>query len=164
MPYKSAKQQAYLHAKHPEIAAKWDREQKKSGKPFPQSNTRAHVEHHSPTKVKEVKMTKGSKGDKVVSGGRGPLPGGKPVGGKDDSEMAAKEAQSKASKGPLKGGGPAKMEAPEDGQDRALAMRGMSSEAGARAWKGTGYSVPKDQSGNHTGGKSVVKKHSSPLD
>lgn len=26
MPYKSAKQRAYLHAKHPDIAARWDAE------------------------------------------------------------------------------------------------------------------------------------------
>ena len=25
MPYKSAKQRAYMHAKHPKIAAKWDK-------------------------------------------------------------------------------------------------------------------------------------------
>ena len=25
MPYKSAKQRRFLHAKHPEIAARWDR-------------------------------------------------------------------------------------------------------------------------------------------
>lgn len=25
MPYKSEKQRKYMHAKHPEIAAKWDR-------------------------------------------------------------------------------------------------------------------------------------------
>jgi len=40
MPYKSAKQRRYLHAKHPEIAKKWDKKYgtkikkgtKKSGK------------------------------------------------------------------------------------------------------------------------------------
>jgi hypothetical protein len=26
MPYRSAKQRAYMHARHPEIAARWDRE------------------------------------------------------------------------------------------------------------------------------------------
>ena len=26
MPYKSAKQRAFMHAKHPEIAARWDKE------------------------------------------------------------------------------------------------------------------------------------------
>jgi hypothetical protein len=26
VPYKSAKQRAYLHAKHPEIAKRWDKE------------------------------------------------------------------------------------------------------------------------------------------
>lgn len=26
MPYKSAKQRAFMHAKHPEIAERWDRE------------------------------------------------------------------------------------------------------------------------------------------
>ena len=26
MPYKSAKQRAYLHAVHPDIAARWDKE------------------------------------------------------------------------------------------------------------------------------------------
>lgn len=25
MPYKSAKQRAFLHAKHPKVAAKWDK-------------------------------------------------------------------------------------------------------------------------------------------
>ena len=35
MPYASAKQQAFMHIEHPEIAKKWDKEQKKSGKPFP---------------------------------------------------------------------------------------------------------------------------------
>lgn len=25
MPYKSAKQRAYMHARHPKIAARWDR-------------------------------------------------------------------------------------------------------------------------------------------
>jgi hypothetical protein len=25
MPYRSAKQRAYMHAKHPKIAAKWDK-------------------------------------------------------------------------------------------------------------------------------------------
>jgi hypothetical protein len=37
MPYKSAKQRRYLHAKEPELAAKWDRKYggkvKKSAKP-----------------------------------------------------------------------------------------------------------------------------------
>lgn len=28
MPYKSEKQRKYLHAKEPEVAAKWDREEK----------------------------------------------------------------------------------------------------------------------------------------
>ena len=28
MPYKSERQRKYLHAKHPEIAARWDREAK----------------------------------------------------------------------------------------------------------------------------------------
>lgn len=26
MPYKSAKQRAFMHAKHPDIAARWDKE------------------------------------------------------------------------------------------------------------------------------------------
>lgn len=29
MPYKSLKQMRYMHAKHPKIAKKWDREAKK---------------------------------------------------------------------------------------------------------------------------------------
>lgn len=39
MPYRSAKQRAYMHAQHPEIAARWDKEyggkiaKKKTGKP-----------------------------------------------------------------------------------------------------------------------------------
>jgi hypothetical protein len=37
MPYASAKQQAFMHAQHPEIAKRWDAEQKKSGKPFPKA-------------------------------------------------------------------------------------------------------------------------------
>ena len=32
MPYKSEKQRRYMHAKHPEIAKRWDKEAK-SGKP-----------------------------------------------------------------------------------------------------------------------------------
>lgn len=31
MPYKSKKQRAFMHAKHPKIAAKWDREGAKIG-------------------------------------------------------------------------------------------------------------------------------------
>lgn len=32
MPYQSDKQRRYMHAKHPEIAARWDEEEKKDGK------------------------------------------------------------------------------------------------------------------------------------
>jgi hypothetical protein len=32
MPYKSEKQRKYMHAKHPEIAKRWDAEAKKKGK------------------------------------------------------------------------------------------------------------------------------------
>jgi hypothetical protein len=35
MPYKSEKQRRYMHAKHPEIAKKWDK--KYGSKPKPQS-------------------------------------------------------------------------------------------------------------------------------
>lgn len=31
MPYKSTKQRAFMHAKHPKIAKKWDREGAKIG-------------------------------------------------------------------------------------------------------------------------------------
>jgi hypothetical protein len=33
MPFKSKKQRRFMHAKHPKIAAKWEREAKKSGQP-----------------------------------------------------------------------------------------------------------------------------------
>lgn len=33
MPYKSAKQSRYLHSQKPEVAARFDRDIKKSGKP-----------------------------------------------------------------------------------------------------------------------------------
>jgi hypothetical protein len=33
MPYASKKQAAYMHAKHPEVAAKWDAEAKRKGEP-----------------------------------------------------------------------------------------------------------------------------------
>jgi hypothetical protein len=33
MPYTSKKQAAYMHAKHPEIAKKWDKEAKAKGEP-----------------------------------------------------------------------------------------------------------------------------------
>lgn len=32
MPYKSEKQRRYMHVKHPKIAKKWDKEEKKSGR------------------------------------------------------------------------------------------------------------------------------------
>lgn len=31
MPFESEKQRRYMHAKHPEIAAKWEREAKRKG-------------------------------------------------------------------------------------------------------------------------------------
>ena len=33
MPYKSEKQRKFLHAKHPDIAERWDAEMKVKGKP-----------------------------------------------------------------------------------------------------------------------------------
>lgn len=33
MPYKSDKQRRFMHAKHPEIAARWDAEEKKKPRP-----------------------------------------------------------------------------------------------------------------------------------
>lgn len=38
MPYKSDKQRRYMHAKHPKIAADWDK--KYGGKVVPRSNAR----------------------------------------------------------------------------------------------------------------------------
>lgn len=32
MPFRSAKQRKFMHAKHPKIAARWEREAKRSGK------------------------------------------------------------------------------------------------------------------------------------
>ena len=111
--------------------------------------SRAHLAHHSPTKntpQKVKNMASSPKGTKNY-----PLPGGANVGGEDDSEMARDEA-AKGVGNPK--GGDRKMvhqPAPEDGQDAGLAARGMTSEAGAAAWKGTGYKVPTDNMGTHTG-------------
>lgn len=114
--------------------------------------TRAHVSHHSPTKVEERKMK--NPGGKVVTGGRGPLPGGKPVGGEDRSHKATEEQHKAAKAGPhASHGGDAAMDTPHDDQDSSLAMRGMSSGAGAKAWKGTGYKVPTKQGQHHHPGK-----------
>lgn len=33
MPFASQRQRRYMHAKHPSIAARWEREAKSSGKP-----------------------------------------------------------------------------------------------------------------------------------
>jgi hypothetical protein len=33
MPYRSEKQRRYMHAKHPDIAKRWDTEAKKKGTP-----------------------------------------------------------------------------------------------------------------------------------
>ena len=138
MPYKSAKQQAFMHINHPEIAKKWDEEQKKSGKPFPKKGTQAHLAHHSPTKDTPRKAMSGQKG--------------KPSGREsaDRSQMAAEEAR-KAMKpgGPEKQMNDAAMKA--DMEEGALAQRGMSSKEAAAAWKKTGYKVPTDQSGHHKG-------------
>ena len=38
-------------------------------------------------------------------------------------------------------------------EDSALAQRGMSSEIGAKFWKGSGYKVPSDVHGHHHPGK-----------
>lgn len=35
MPYKSAAQMRFMHAKHPKIAARWDRHTRRSHKAFP---------------------------------------------------------------------------------------------------------------------------------
>lgn len=37
MPYKSDKQRKFMHAKHPEIAKRWDQEAKVKSKPKPKS-------------------------------------------------------------------------------------------------------------------------------
>ena len=42
---------------------------------------------------------------------------------------------------------------PGDGRDESLAKRGMSSEAGAKFWKESGYKVPTDVHGHHHPGK-----------
>ena len=39
MPFKSQKQRRYLHAKEPEIAQRWEREAKRSGKPAVQKKS-----------------------------------------------------------------------------------------------------------------------------
>lgn len=41
MPYRSDKQRRYMHAKHPGIAARWDTEAKKQGKPSVQPKKKA---------------------------------------------------------------------------------------------------------------------------
>jgi len=37
VPYASVAQQAFMHAKHPEIAKRWDKETKAEGKSFPKN-------------------------------------------------------------------------------------------------------------------------------
>jgi hypothetical protein len=39
MPYASAKQQAFMHSQHPEIAKRWDSEMKREGKGFPKAGS-----------------------------------------------------------------------------------------------------------------------------
>lgn len=51
MPYKSAAQRGYMHAKHPGIAARWDKEHPKNAK----STT-------LPEHVKDVKQTRQPQG------------------------------------------------------------------------------------------------------
>ena len=41
MPFKSKAQRGYLHANEPEVAAKFEEEQKKSGKPVPKKKKKA---------------------------------------------------------------------------------------------------------------------------
>jgi hypothetical protein len=71
----------------------------------------------------------------------------------DNSEAMAKEAVTVAEKHI---GGPATqknkygaMDSPDDGQDSALAARGMSSSSAAKAWKKTGFKVPKTETEDH---------------
>jgi len=75
MPYKSAKQMRFMHAQHPEIAKKWDKEQKASGKPFPKGkkhtmplatkDTRESVDKgHKPADTEDQVNTRANKGDK----------------------------------------------------------------------------------------------------
>lgn len=33
MPFRSAKQRRFMHAKHPRIASRWEKEAKRTGKP-----------------------------------------------------------------------------------------------------------------------------------
>lgn len=44
MPYKSAKQRGYLHIHHPEIAKRWDEEERKQKK----HGKKHHNPHHDP--------------------------------------------------------------------------------------------------------------------
>lgn len=39
MPYRSFKQDAFMHAQHPDIAKRWDAETKRLGLPFPTKKT-----------------------------------------------------------------------------------------------------------------------------
>ena len=152
MPYKSAAQSRFLHSQHPEIAAKWDKEQKASGKPFPKGA--AHVTHHSPSKVEhmEIKEKGGSqaiqKGSPVREKGVSE-PGGKAKEG-EDAAFRGEEFPGMGSKKDMK---PENQPSPEDGEDMALAKRGMSSGEGAKWWKTTGMKVPSSSTENHTGKK-----------
>ena len=43
MPYKSEKQRKFMHAKHPDIAARWDEEMKAKGKPMIEKQHKSKV-------------------------------------------------------------------------------------------------------------------------
>jgi hypothetical protein len=43
MPFTSAKQRRFMHSQHPEIAARWEAEAKKSGKPAVQKKKKSFI-------------------------------------------------------------------------------------------------------------------------
>jgi hypothetical protein len=45
MPYKSKAQMAMMHAKHPEVAKKWDAEMKEKGEPMPKKEHASDMGH-----------------------------------------------------------------------------------------------------------------------
>lgn len=135
MPFKSAAQMRYLHAKEPEVAAKWDKETKKEGKSFP-------------------------KGDKKMASGKtythGSGPKGKPVdvgAAKGNAQAGADTSDNMLKEGMNKGPAGGKPEAAPEGSNNdagMLAQRGMSSEEAAKHWSGN---VPKNQSEHRVGKK-----------
>lgn len=52
MPYRSFKQDAFLHANHPDIAKRWDAETKRLGLPFPTKGD----DKPAPSSKKPVRM------------------------------------------------------------------------------------------------------------